>query len=468
VVIAPDLPATAAEAPVTKSPERGPATSGWFADYTLWQPNLENALHDAAVAHGAHVNLGWEVVEIADRGDAVDLVVAGVELDKAGRRRRTSARRRIQAKYVVAADGASSFVREAMGIERDDLGFNERWLDVDMATLRDVPFTPNIAQICDPRRPRMLMPLGRSHRRFEWLAFDDESDAELERPETAWRLLEEFGVTPQTHQIVRQIVYTFQARIAQRWRSGRVFLAGDAAHTMPPFAGQGALSALRDAANLAWKLDVVLRGVLSDALLDTYELERSPHVREWTRISMEEGAISCETDPVAAARRDALMLAGEGISIPEFPKLRTGVLQRDPDEALATTVGSLAPQGRVSLDGVEGLFDDVAGGSGFTLTALGADPRGHLRADQLAFLDELGTHIAAVAPPDATGHGAVLDRHGDYAAYFGERGLAALLARPDFHVFGAVRELKELEALVDDLAAQLRATRAVELEGAGR
>ncbi|HWH95306.1 MAG TPA: bifunctional 3-(3-hydroxy-phenyl)propionate/3-hydroxycinnamic acid hydroxylase [Baekduia sp.] len=435
------------------APEHGPASSGWFADYTMWQPNLENALHAAALAHGADVLLGWEVVEIENAHDAVRLCVAAVELDDRGRRRHTGERRELEASYVVAADGASSFTREALGIARDDLGFNERWLDVDLHTLQDIPITPNLAQICDPGRPRLVMPLGRSHRRFEWLLFGDETDAEFERPETAWKLLEEFGVTPRTHEIARQIIYTFQARIAERWRCGRILLAGDAAHTMPPFAGQGALSALRDAANAAWKLDLVLRGAAPDALLDTYQLEREPHVREWTRISMHEGAISCETDPARAAERDARMLAGERIPIPEFPKLRAGVLQGGTRAPIA---GMLAPQGRVRVGGREGLFDDVAGGPGFALLALGTDPREHLRTDQVAFLEELGANVAGLAAPEEAGPGALVDSHGDYAAFFTAHGVAAILARPDFYVFGAVADLAELEALVDDLAAQLQ------------
>ena len=147
-----------------------------------------------------------------------------------------------------------------------------------MRTLRAIEMQPNIGQICDPARPRMLMPLGATHRRFEWMLLGHESIEQMERPETAWALLDEFGVTPDTHEIARQIVYTFQARIAERWREGNVLLSGDAAHTMPPFAGQGLLSSLRDSSNLAWKLDLVLRGRAADALLDTYESERRPDV----------------------------------------------------------------------------------------------------------------------------------------------------------------------------------------------
>src|SRR5690606_978831 len=125
-----------------------------------------------------------------------------------------------------------------------------------------------------------------------------------------WKLLAEQGVTQDDVEIVRQIVYTFEARIAQQWRKGRTFLIGDAAHTMPPFQGQGMCSGMRDAKNLAWKFDYVLRGIASPDLLDTYQEERYPHVYDWTVISLESGKIPCIVDPKQAEERDAKFRAG--------------------------------------------------------------------------------------------------------------------------------------------------------------
>jgi 2-polyprenyl-6-methoxyphenol hydroxylase-like FAD-dependent oxidoreductase len=397
------------------------AVSGWYSDFTMWQPHLERALDEAAVGADADVRLGRCATELVRHDDAVELVVGDNE--------------RIRARYCVGADGASSFVRSALGIEREDLGFNERWLDVDMQTLRPLAFEPNLVQICDPRRPRMLMPLGRDHRRFEWMLLPGEATADFERREVAYELLAEFGVTPETHEIARQVVYTFQARIAETWRVGRVLLLGDAAHTMPPFAGQGLLSSLRDANNLAWKLDLVLRGLAPEMLLDTYERERRPHVAGWTEISMAEGAVSCELDPERAAERDARLLAGEGVAASAPPELGPGVFA---DAPLARTLGM---QGRVRLNGRAGRFDDVVGGRRFTIVSWGPsgldnDPR--LRA--------LGAGVVDVSRADEDGR---------YRAYFDAHGVEAVVNRPDFYVFGAARTLDDLPTLVDDLISRI-------------
>jgi hypothetical protein len=338
-------------------------------------------------------------------------------------------------------------VRTALGIARDDLGFNERWLDVDMRTLAPHTFTPNIGQICDPARPRMLMPLGKTHRRFEWQLHADETNEEMERPEVAWKLLEEFGVTPRTHEISRQIVYGFQSRIATRWRVGRVFLAGDAAHTMPPYAGQGVCSAIRDANNLAWKLHLVLTGRADETLLDTYETERRPHALAWTRISIAEGEVSVVTDPAKAAERDARLLAADGIAMPDFPKLETGLLLHDDSGAPLAPAGTLSVQGRVRRGDREGLLDDVLGASRFQLIVRGAVEQA-LDLQQRRFLDGLDAIIVELGET-------VTDIDGRITHYLDEHGLAGVLHRPDFYVFGAVADLEDLGALVDALQAAL-------------
>jgi 3-(3-hydroxy-phenyl)propionate hydroxylase len=412
------------------------ALSGWYSDFTMWQPHLERALHSAAADARADVRLGRQATGLIQHPDHVELVTNRVIAGEGGRLEPTEDYARVRARYCVGADGAGSFIRAALGIPRADLGFNERWLDVDMRTLRPLTFEPNLVQICDPARPRMLMPLGREHRRFEWMLLPGEPTAEFERPEVAYELLAEFGVTPDTHEIARQVVYTFQARMAEVWRTGRVLLSGDAAHTMPPFAGQGLLSSLRDSANLAWKLDLVLRGVAPETLLDSYESERRPHVLGWTEISMAEGAVSCELDPRRAAERDARLLAGEGVAGFRPPDPGPGVFAAD--APLARTLGL---QGPVRLDGVSGRFDDVVGGQRFTVVTWGSSGLADDRR-----LAALGAAVVDVADADVAGR---------YREYFDAHGVEAVINRPDFYVFGAVRRLDELPALVDDLMTRL-------------
>jgi hypothetical protein len=380
------------------------------------------------------------------------LTVARTALDARGRPVPTGESRVFKARFLVGADGAGSFVREALGISREDLGADQRWLDVDMSTLRDIAFTPNIGQICDPARPRMLMPLGATHRRFEWMLLPEESIAEMERPEAAWALLEEFGVTPQTHEIARQIVYTFQARIAERWREGNVLLSGDAAHTMPPFAGQGLLSSLRDSSNLAWKLDLVLRGRASEGLLDTYESERRPHVLAWTEISLAEGRISCELDPLRAAERDRRMLAGDHPVPASLPRLGPGIFQADPDRF----IGALGLQARVEVPGAIGRFDDLLGSFRWTLIARGGSAADRLETADRSVLSKLDAIAVEVLPPgSAPREGAIVDVEGRYGSWLDEHGVEAVLMRPDFAVFGAARELTGIPGLIDSLDRRL-------------
>jgi 2-polyprenyl-6-methoxyphenol hydroxylase-like FAD-dependent oxidoreductase len=431
------------------------SVSGWYSDYTQWQPHLEKILDAAARAAGVEVHLGWEGSGLVHDKDGVTLTASRTRQLDNGHPVATSEQQTVRARYVVGADGANSFVRNALGIQRADIGSGERWLDVDMLTLQPLAFEPNIGQICDPARPRMLMPLGATHRRFEWMLLPHESIEEFERPEKAWQLLEEFHVTPETHKIARQIVYTFQARMSEHWSLGRAFIMGDAAHTMPPYAGQGLLSALRDASNLSWKLDLVLGGRSPESLLATYESERRPHVVGWTSISLGEGAISSELDPVRAAERDARMLSGAPFEMPHLPRLGAGVLQGG-EAPLGHLVGSLGLQARVQTPAGTGRFDDLLGYRRFSVLAIGADPRQLLSAPQLARLERLGAILCEVLPAgSAPRSGAVVDVSGKYHAYFAQHGIAALVNRPDFHVFGAVAAAAGLPHLVDELCQRL-------------
>ncbi|WP_307679510.1 FAD-dependent monooxygenase [Streptomyces sp. V4I2] len=169
--------------------------------------------------------------------------------------------------------------------------------------------------------------------------------------------------------LVRVATYTFRSLVAERWRNGRILLAGDAAHRMPPFLGQGMCSGIRDAQNLAFKLDAVLRGA-DDALLDTYQSEREPHVRAIIAKGIELGRVQTMRDPVAAAERDARLIAQrEADGRPEkmrFPGLGPGLRDASPQ------AGHLMPHGRVEAHGTEGLFDEVLG-RGFILLVDGRE-----------------------------------------------------------------------------------------------
>jgi 2-polyprenyl-6-methoxyphenol hydroxylase-like FAD-dependent oxidoreductase len=442
-----------------------PGISGWDSEWMMWQPRLEDALDGVVRAEpSAEVQQGWEAVAIEHDADGVALTVQRMARSDDGRRLPVDEFRVVRARFLIGADGANGFVRDAVGIEREDYGFNERWLDVDTRPRRplgegagrigskDITFGADVFQICDPVRPRFLAPLGRSHRRFEWSLLPGESREEFETPEKAYELLAEWGVTPDDLEIARQAVYTFEAKVATKFRQGPVFLVGDAAHSMPPHMGQGMCTGMRDAKALAWKLDLVLRDVASERLLDTYETERIPNARSWVEQSLAVGKISATLDPEVAAERDAAFARGEAPDVPPVPGLTGGVLDTDTTGGPVGPAGTLSPQGVVQYHGQTALMDDILGHGGFSIVSNSGDPRGVLTADQLSALADFRTTFAHVVPgsgPPAT-DGAV-DIDGVYQTYFGEHAVQAIIIRPDFYVFGAVAKLDELPSAVDRL-----------------
>ena len=431
--------------------------SGWHSDYMQNSAILERSLLDRVEASPLITRLaGWQATGLVQHAGHVEVTfertrrVPGSPVPEL-----TGVRRILRGRYVFAADGANSQVRHWLGVEREDLGFNERWLVIDARIKRPLQLDFDCGQICDPRRPTTVLPLGRSHHRWEWHLRPDEDASEFTAPAKGWELLAALGVTSEDVEPVRQLVYTFEARIAHHWRVGRVFLAGDAAHTMPPFMGQGMCSGMRDALNLAWKLDLVMTGTAHDSLLDTYQLERRPHVRDWTVISIESGKVPCIIDPEAARERDEMFRAGYRPPMPDFPQLADGILHRSDGQLLAPA-GQLGLQARVqAADGRIDLLDRFVPSDRFTLLSLSASPAAVLGSSQLQGLAGLGTAVVQLRPPGTTPEpGTFADVDGAYSRYLGEHEADFVLVRPDFYVFGTGRKT-DLPTLVDDLLGQV-------------
>lgn len=430
---------------------------GWPDSTSMYQPGLEAALAERGRAFpNLHVHRGYEAVRLADRGDRVELLAVS---------QNTSSQLALKAKWVVGCDGANSFVRESLGTTFTDFGFNYDWLVCDVVLNEPRVFSPNNLQLADPVRPRVAVSAGPEHRRWEFMRMPGETMEEFNTEETAWRLLGLCDISPDMATLKRFTAYTFQARMADSWRSGRIMLAGDSAHLMPPFAGQGMCSGFRDAANLAWKLDLVLSGRADDGLLDSYTVERRAHVRNAITMSVNLGKAICMTDAKAAADRDTMMIAarerGMGAARPQtvLESLADGFLHRDQAGTRVAPAGRLTPQGRVARGETTGLFDEVAG-LGFVLLTE-ERPELLLEADQLAFLGEAGVRLVQLLPagtPSARAGGdAVVDVDGVHLPYLRELGAAGALVRPDWYLFGAARDRAGLGALVDDLRSRLAA-----------
>jgi len=415
---------------------------GFPTHISIYQPDIEDSIdRRVRMLPSVTVRRGRNVVSLNQDGDAVTVTTVPWRggAGPAGQ---------VRARYVIAADGSKSTVRTLLGVDREDLGFNEHWLNIDTEWRHPAPEAFRTAkQYCDPRRGHMFMLIGERRQRFELALLDGETEQQWLRPEAAWDwLAATHGLGPEDVTVIRQLVYTFEARIATTWRAGRVFLAGDAAHTMPPYLGQGACSGIRDAMNLAWKLDLVLRGKAPGTLLDTYEAERRPHVTAVTHMAIGLGQIANMHDEAAAGRRDAAFKAGDVPPPPLLPPLAAGVLHRAADSATAFPAGGLSPQGLVTAGPVTGRFDDVVG-SGWRLVSA-------------VDLDEVLTSVHREALAALGGRAIVLgrdvtDEAGAHAAFLSRHGAVAYLARPDFIVYGVAASPADVPALVAGLAAQL-------------
>ncbi|RZU74951.1 3-(3-hydroxy-phenyl)propionate hydroxylase [Micromonospora kangleipakensis] len=428
----------------------GVSVSGFKPDTMMYQPVLEDALYDSlAVADTATVLHSSTVTAVEQEDEGVRITVADTVYSPAGEPEPGQRSRTYSAKFVIAADGARSQIRdEVLRTGRVDKGFNEEWLDVDVRILRPLPEGID-GQWCDPARPMYIGALGKRYHRFECALLPGETAEQALRPEMAWEVMGTYGVGPDDVEIVRQIVYTFEARLADVWRTERVFLLGDAAHTMPPFMGQGLCSGIRDASNLAWKLDLVMRGAAEPSLLDTYQQERYPHVEHWIDTSITVGSISQVLDPEIAAARDAQLLAGELPPLPPPPRLISGALSCDGSGLSRPPVGELFPQAEVNVGDRSGLLHDVVG-HGFLLVSAGGPP--NLDDAARAVLQTLCARVLVLG--DGT-DGTVRDETGRIRAFFADNQISAALVRPDYYVSSAATTMDCASDAVREVAAPL-------------
>ena len=378
-------------------------SSGWPPSNMIHQPSLEAALRERlAEAGDAELRNGWTLTGLVSSDDAVTAGFATAE-----------GVRSVRARYLVGCDGARSTVRELAGIGLDDLRFDEPWLVID-TIVHDPSRLPDLnLQICDPARPTTCVQMGAGRHRWEFMMLPGETAEQVSEPAFIDALLKPWNVEGAVS-FERSAVYRFHALVARDWRLGRVFLAGDAAHQTPPFAGQGLCAGLRDAANLAWKLGAVLRGGANEALLDSYQTEREPHVRAFIDLALMMGRTVCITDPAAAAARDAAMLAqrakGKSPSRPlGAPPLTGGCLMSGSPGA-----GEVFPQ-PWTADGSR--LDDVAGEGAWLISRCDTGPAEGVKA--------LSLESASLRP--------FAD---DIANWLDKHGAEAVLVRPDRYVFG--------------------------------
>ncbi len=358
------------------------------------------------------------------------------------------AERRVRSAYFVGADGGRSATREALGIAFTGKTDANRWIVVDIA---DDPLgLPNAYLHADPVRPYACISLPHGLRRLEFMLFDGEGEDGQVPRDVLNKMLARVVPDPDRLNVIRARVYTHNGRLAERFRDRRVLLAGDAAHIMPVWQGQGFNSGVRDAFNLGWKLALVVKGVCSDALLDTYQAERKEHAKAMIALSQTAGAILAMRNPVKVWARDSFTWAMnflppvkryfQEMRFKPMPRYREGALDYGPKGFDAKSpIGKMFIQPRVALaDGWQGLLDDALG-DGFALLSWGVNPNRWLDAESRTALEKLGTRLVWVVAMTSLAHETechadvlVLgDLEGKLKQWFGQVPDSMLLLRPD-------------------------------------
>lgn len=428
------------------------AADGWRNRYWFDQPTLENRLRAIADSLPTVTRIqGFEAVHMEQDESGVTV---GFRQTKLARRGPTPTEEgqvfTARGAFLLGADGANSFVRTAAGLTMTDLKFNYDWIVVDVVEHEARHYDPPHYQVCDPARPYTVVPAGPGRRRWEFMLLPGEDPENFKDPDAVWELLSRFDVRPDNAELIRHVVWRFQARYLDEWRRGRAVLAGDAAHLMPPFAGEGMCAGLRDAISLAWRLDLILQGKADQALLDTYGQERQAHAKWFIDFSVRLGEAICVTDPAAAAQRDAAMKAAWAEQSKIGPvKPYDAVLGKGVFDADNPVAGLPSAQGVVAYAGRVGRFDQVVGRGWTLITDVTAAE--DLTDSVRAVVDHLGGRVITVG---ASGTGAAaLDLDGVYADWFTRIGAKHVLVRPDYYVAGTASDDASLRRLMDQVAS---------------
>jgi len=476
---------------------------GWSRRNAFLQPLADNVLYEG-LKRFAHVQvLFGHALEAFEQDDA------GVTIETLGA---NGAARRVRAGYMVGTDGGGSFVRRALNLTFDGRTKPNQWIVVDVRN--DPVGTPHVYLVCDNERPYVSAALPHGIRRFEFKVMENETEEELSKPENMAKLIRKLVAEPEKVDYIRKRVYTHNARLAQTFRVGRVLLAGDAAHIMPVWQGQGYNSGIRDASNLAWKLAMIVKGTARDGLLDSYTAERRAHARSMIHLSEVAGDIVAPDTSLGKAMRGLLIKSSSvfpsvrryfvemrfkpmpryerGVVLLPEPKQMGGWLARRLERAgsgplgrllnlmsqnRASFVGRLAygrdpleksPVGRMFIqprvrtpEGQIVRLDDAIG-NGFTVLAWGADPTFGLSDEARAIWERIGGCFV-FAKPDVqmayaddvpAGVLALGDAQNRLKDWFGAQPNSVVLLRPDRFVAG-VCSPQEVSRAIVDLAGKL-------------
>ncbi|AHH18490.1 FAD-binding monooxygenase [Nocardia nova SH22a] len=440
----------------------------WPVVNFLYQPYLENTL-ERALDRYPHVTVrrGREVLDFDQDADGVNVEHAlcrGTAYGRLAADTDPATAERARAKFLVGCDGGRSVVRTRLGIEMSGTSFPERWLVVDLKAKEGIDafrHLPYFDFVCDPHLPVVSCPQPGGHHRFEFMLRESQTGEEMEDPDNVRRHIAAY-VNPGEVEVLRRLVYTFNAVVADRWRDGRILIAGDAAHMTPQFVGQGMGSGVRDADNLAWKLTAIVKHGAGSTILDSYRTERAPHAKAMIDFSVFNKSLVSVDNKLLAVARDVALTAAvrtpgvgswlRGAKMKPRPRFRPGAYLGLPRGRWRGVAGTLSPQPQIrTYDGRHCRLDEALG-MGFAVLGNGVDPRSALGEAQVEALRGLGTRFVTVYPIGGRPQGEpgdgrtagndcadVEDHTGVLTKWFGKAGVdtgGLVLLRPDRYVFG--------------------------------
>lgn len=393
--------------------------------YMIYQPSMEAKLRKGTERYkNVTIKFGFEVSGMTQDADGVDVVFAPVGKDTSST---------VRVKYVIGADGGSSQTRKLIGSVAKGETRERTWIVIDAKVKKPWPEHDILTFWSDADRPAVDMPLTMVHHRWELPLGDKTRKEDFESEAQIWELLSTFGVTNENIETTHHAFYNHHIRMVDKWRNGRILLAGDAAHLMPPWAGQGMQSGIRDAYSLAWRLRAILKFGADDSLLDTYQVERQPHVEAMTQSAISLGSlIEAKKGPAQVIRNLMMPILSKSPkfanSLAVSPDAKSGWFAGKPEKK--NPLGQMLPQPHVTLKSGKSVPFDSIYGIDFAVIGYDTDPAATSGADAWK---KLGAAYVTVRPAGttATHDNEVVDETGEIGAWMTARGASVIALRPD-------------------------------------